>query len=73
MPVEFSDMELQSLSTGEKASGEAEVTITVSGQMYKNSSIDQDVLLAVAKAFVSACNQAVRMQKAAVLAQSATS
>jgi 2-isopropylmalate synthase len=73
MPVEFSDMELQSLSTGEKATGEAEVTITVNGQMYKNSSIDQDVLLAVAKAFVSACNQAVRMQKAAVLTKSANS
>jgi 2-isopropylmalate synthase len=72
MPVEFSDMELQSLSTGEKATGEAEVTITVNGQMYKNSSIDQDVLLAVAKAFVSACNQAVRMRKAAVLAESGT-
>ncbi|SEC14303.1 2-isopropylmalate synthase [Paenibacillus sp. GP183] len=73
MPVEFSDMELQSLSTGEKATGEAEVTITVNGQMYKNSSIDQDVLLAVAKAFVSACNQAVRVQKTAVLTKSATS
>jgi 2-isopropylmalate synthase len=73
MPVEFSDMELQSLSTGEKATGEAEVTITVNGQMYKNSSIDQDVLVAVAKAFVSACNQAVRMQKAASLAEAANS
>jgi 2-isopropylmalate synthase len=62
MPVVFSDMELQSLSTGEKATGEAEVTITVNGQTFKNTGIDQDVLVAVAKAFVSACNQAVRMQ-----------
>ncbi|MHC0620230.1 2-isopropylmalate synthase [Paenibacillus sp. M.A.Huq-82] len=62
MDVEFSDLELHSLSTGEKATGEAEVTVSVGGQLYKNTGIDQDVLIAVAKAFVSACNQAVRMQ-----------
>ena len=62
MDVEFSDLELHSLSTGEKATGEAEVTISVGGQTYKNTGIDQDVLVAVAKAFISACNQAIRMQ-----------
>lgn len=62
MDVVFSDLELHSLSTGEKATGEAEVTISVGGQTYKNTGIDQDVLVAVAKAFVSACNQAIRMQ-----------
>lgn len=62
MDVEFSDLELHSLSTGEKATGEAEVTISVDGQTYKNTGIDQDVLVAVAKAFISACNQAIRMQ-----------
>ncbi|NQX60221.1 2-isopropylmalate synthase [Paenibacillus qinlingensis] len=62
MDVEFSDLELHSLSTGEKATGEAEVTISIGGQTYKNTGIDQDVLVAVAKAFISACNQAIRMQ-----------
>ncbi|MBP1994995.1 2-isopropylmalate synthase [Paenibacillus eucommiae] len=73
MPVEFSDMELQSLSTGEKATGEAEVTITVNGRTFKNSSIDQDVLMAVAKAFLSACNQAVRIQNASLQTELASS
>jgi 2-isopropylmalate synthase len=63
MAVDFSDMELHSLSTGEKATGEAEVTIVVNGETFKNTGIDQDVLMAVAKAFVAACNQAVRMQR----------
>ncbi|MNI09833.1 2-isopropylmalate synthase [compost metagenome] len=62
MVVHFVDLELHSLSTGEKASGEAEVTIQVNGETFKNTGIDQDVLVAVAKAYVSACNQAIRMQ-----------
>lgn len=62
MPVVFADLELHSLSTGEKATGEAEVTIQVNGETFKNTGIDQDVLIAVAKAYVSACNQAIRIQ-----------
>jgi 2-isopropylmalate synthase len=62
MPVVFADLELHSLSTGEKATGEAEVTIQVNGETFKNTGIDQDVLVAVAKAYVSACNQAIRIK-----------
>ena len=72
MAVDFSDLELHSLSTGEKATGEAEVTISVGGQTYKNTGIDQDVLVAVAKAFISACNQAIRMQSNSPAATEAT-
>jgi 2-isopropylmalate synthase len=72
MAVDFSDLELHSLSTGEKATGEAEVTISVGGQTYKNTGIDQDVLVAVAKAFISACNQAIRMQNSAAAPIEAT-
>ncbi|MGG1514032.1 2-isopropylmalate synthase [Paenibacillus oryzisoli] len=73
MAVDFSDLELHSLSTGEKATGEAEVTIAVNGETYKNTAIDQDVLVAVAKAFVSACNQAMRMQNQTAAPSTATS
>lgn len=69
VPVVFSDMELHSLSTGEKANGEAEVTIQVNGETFKNTGIDQDVLVAVAKAFLAACNQAVRMQNSSPVEQ----
>ncbi|MFC5446873.1 2-isopropylmalate synthase [Paenibacillus aestuarii] len=63
MNVVFSDLELHSLSTGEKATGEAEVTISVNGETFKNTGIDQDILVAIAKAYVSACNQAARVQR----------
>jgi len=62
MPVVFSDLELHSLATGEKATGEAEVTISVNGETFKNTGIDQDILVAIARAYVSACNQAARVQ-----------
>ncbi|UJF34254.1 2-isopropylmalate synthase [Paenibacillus hexagrammi] len=65
MAVEFSDLELHSLSTGEKATGEAEVTLVIGGESFKNTGMDQDILMSVAKAFVAACNQAVRMQNKA--------
>lgn len=61
-PVEFSDLELHSLSTGEKASGEAVVTISTGEETFKSTGIDEDVLFAVAKAFLSACNQAARVR-----------
>jgi 2-isopropylmalate synthase len=60
----FSDLELHSLATGEKASGEAVVTISLGDETFKSTSIDEDVILAVAKAFVSACNQAARVHAA---------
>jgi 2-isopropylmalate synthase len=45
---------------GEKAIGEAEVTVTAGDQSFKGTGMDQDILLAVAKAYLAACNQAVR-------------
>lgn len=63
--VEFDDLELHSLSGGERANGEAEVTVRVGDDVYKSSATDRDVLMATAKAFLSACNQAVRAQPAA--------
>ncbi|CAM4476278.1 2-isopropylmalate synthase [Paenibacillus tarimensis] len=57
--AEFEDLELHSLSTGEDAKGEAVVTIIHSGQRYRGTSIHNDVILAVAEAYIGACNQAV--------------
>lgn len=57
--VEFCDLELYSLSAGETANGEAAVTIAVGGDEFHGTAIDPDIILSVAKAFLSACNQAV--------------
>jgi 2-isopropylmalate synthase len=59
LPVEFTDLELHSLSAGERANGEAAVTISVHGRTYRGTGIHPDVILAVAHAFLSACNQAM--------------
>lgn len=59
MSVEFRDLELYSLSAGETASGEAAVTIAIGDTEYHGTAIDPDIILAVAKAFLSACNQGV--------------
>lgn len=58
-PIAFTDMELHSLSSGERANGEAAVTISYNGVDYRGVGIDEDIILAVAQAFMSACNQAV--------------
>jgi len=58
--VEFEDLELHSLSSGESAHGEAVVTITRNGDSYRGSAMHKDIVLAAAQAFLSACNQAVR-------------
>lgn len=60
--VEFRDLELYSLSAGETANGEAAVTIAVDGDEFHGTAIDPDIILSVAKAFLSACNQAVANQ-----------
>ncbi|MFC0213261.1 2-isopropylmalate synthase [Paenibacillus chartarius] len=60
LDVEFEDMELHALSAGERAQGEADVTVRVGDSIYKSSAVDCDVLMATAKAFLSACNQALR-------------
>lgn len=58
--VEVADLELQSMSHGEYANAEAAVEISVGERLYQGSAIDQDVVVAVARACMSACNQAVR-------------
>lgn len=57
--VEFEDLELHSLSTGEGAYGEAVVSIIHNGKRYRGTSIHKDIILAAAEAYISACNQAM--------------
>jgi 2-isopropylmalate synthase len=52
----FEDLELHSLSTGEDAFGEAVVTVMHQGERFRGTAIHRDIILAAAKAFVSACN-----------------
>lgn len=68
--MEFIDLELQSMAHGERAKAEAAVEIAVDGRPYRGSAIDQDVVMAVAHASISACNQAARAVQADVEAQS---
>ncbi|WP_127588470.1 2-isopropylmalate synthase [Paenibacillus koleovorans] len=63
--LEFIDLELQSMAHGEHAQAEAAVEIAVDGRPYRGSAMDQDVVLAVARACLSACNQAARALVAA--------
>ncbi|WP_135554894.1 2-isopropylmalate synthase [Paenibacillus cymbidii] len=63
-PVEFVDLELHSISTGEAAGGEAEVTVEAFGRSYVGNAMDEDILIAVAHAYMAACNQAAREAKA---------
>jgi 2-isopropylmalate synthase len=58
--IDFTDMELYSLSSGEHATGEAIVTVSANGNHFKGVAEHRDVLMAVAQAFLAACNQAVR-------------
>lgn len=58
--IAFVDLELHSLSSGEGASGEASVTVSHEGRMYKSSASDKDIVLAAAQAYLGACNQALQ-------------
>ncbi|AEI39207.1 2-isopropylmalate synthase [Paenibacillus mucilaginosus] len=58
--VEFADLELYSLSSGEEASGEAIVTVRRDGASYRGIAAHRDILMAAAHAFMAACNQAAR-------------
>ncbi|MFB9751070.1 2-isopropylmalate synthase [Paenibacillus hodogayensis] len=58
--LEFVDLELQSMSHGEQANAEAAVEIAVGERFFQGSAIDRDVVVAVARACMGACNQAVR-------------
>lgn len=61
--VEFEDLELHSISSGENANGEAIVTISSAEKRYQGTGVDTDIILAVAKGFITACNQAMREQE----------
>jgi 2-isopropylmalate synthase len=72
LPVEavFEDLELHSLSNGEGAFGEAVVSVLHQGERYQGTAIHRDIILAAARAYVSACNTALlssrrRMEQAA--------
>ncbi|MGG0815998.1 2-isopropylmalate synthase [Paenibacillus alvei] len=60
--IEFEDLELHSLSSGENAAGEAIVTVSCNDFRYQGSAMHQDIVMAAAQAYVAACNQAVRGQ-----------
>ncbi len=62
VPVEvtFEDLELHSTSSGETANGEAVVTVSVDKDQFRGIGIDRDIVIAVSRAYMSACNQAVR-------------
>lgn len=62
-PVQFEDLELHSLSSGEAASGEAVVTVSLYNHTYQGSAMNQDIVLAAAQAYIAACNQALRAQE----------
>lgn len=64
--MEFEDLELHSLSTGEDAFGEAVVSVLYGGERYRGSSVHQDIILAAAEAYVAACNQALMTEGAAL-------
>lgn len=64
--AEFVDLELHSMSGGESAGGEAEVTVDVDGTLYKGTASNQDILFAAAQAFMGACNQAARSVRSGV-------
>ncbi|GMA49884.1 2-isopropylmalate synthase [Alicyclobacillus contaminans] len=59
-PTEFVDLELHSLSVGETANGEATVTIAMGGETFRGTGVHPDIIVAVAHAYMSACNQAAQ-------------
>jgi 2-isopropylmalate synthase len=65
MPVDavFEDLELHSLSTGEDAFGEAVVTVVSNGQRNIGTAIHRDIILAAARAYVSAVNGVILARK----------
>src|SRR5690606_32759565 len=58
--IQFVDLELHSLASGEDASGEAVVTVSHEGKLFKSSASDKDIVLAAARAYLGACNQALQ-------------
>ncbi len=68
---EFEDLELHSLSSGETAFGEATVTVLHRGRRYRGTAIHRDIILAAARAYVSACNSALMAQRSGAAASGA--
>ncbi|PYI52915.1 2-isopropylmalate synthase [Paenibacillus flagellatus] len=71
--LEFVDLELQSMAHGEQANAEAAVEIEVGGKLFQGTAIDRDVVVAVARACMAACNQSVREGRASDEAADAAS
>ncbi|MCY0876773.1 MAG: 2-isopropylmalate synthase, partial [Firmicutes bacterium] len=63
LDVVFVELELHSIASGETANGEAAVMVSVDGVSYRGVGIDRDVIMAVSRAYMSACNQAVRAHR----------
>lgn len=57
--IRFEDLELHSLGSGADAAGEATVTVSHRGRLFKASASDKDIVLAAAQAYIGACNQAL--------------
>ncbi len=63
--VEFEHLELHSMSSGESAYAEAAVSVCVEGVSHRGIAIDDDVVIAAAKAFLAAVNESLRSSRAA--------
>jgi 2-isopropylmalate synthase len=74
MPVDtvFEDLELHSLSTGEDAFGEAIVTVVSGERRYIGTSIHRDIILAAARAYVSAVNGVIMAQRSVKIRKEAS-
>ncbi|MCQ4087081.1 2-isopropylmalate synthase [Saccharibacillus sp. JS10] len=59
-PIEFADLELYSVSSGETSAGEANVTVRLDQKLYTGTATNRDILIAAAEAYMAACNRAVR-------------
>lgn len=62
LELNFDDLELHSIASGEHAAGEAVVTLASTKGTYRGIGLDQDIIVAVAKAYMAAGNQAVRAE-----------
>jgi 2-isopropylmalate synthase len=74
MPVNavFEDLELHSLSTGEDAFGEAIVTVVSGEQRNIGTAIHRDIILAAARAYVSAVNGVIMAQRSVKMLKEAS-
>ncbi|MMZ71050.1 2-isopropylmalate synthase [compost metagenome] len=52
------DMEIQALSGGAGATGEAVITVERAGREFKGTATHQDIVMAAGLAYVAACNAA---------------